>query len=61
MSRIVRTDSNGEKFLGDPPYPYRPMANKITVEVNDEWLDFLGEMSRNNDGFIWIKVERTNG
>jgi hypothetical protein len=32
--------------------------NKITVEVNDEWLEFLGEMSRNNDGFIWIKVKR---
>jgi len=32
--------------------------NKITVEVNDEWLEFLGEMSRNNEGFIWIKVKR---
>jgi len=32
--------------------------NEITVKVNDEWLEFLGEMSRNNDGFIWIKVER---
>jgi len=32
--------------------------NKITVEVNDEWLEFLGEMSRDNNGFVWLKVER---
>jgi hypothetical protein len=32
--------------------------NKIIVEVNDEWLEFLGEVSRHNYGFVWIKVER---
>ena len=36
------------------------MANKITVEVNNEWLEFLKELSKNNDGFVWIKVEKTN-
>jgi hypothetical protein len=36
------------------------MANKITVEVSDEWLEFLGELSKHNDGFVWVKVERTN-
>jgi len=34
------------------------MVNKITVEVNDEWLNFLDEITKHNDGFVWIKVER---
>ena len=29
------------------------MANKITVEVNDEWLKFLDEITDNNLGFVW--------
>jgi hypothetical protein len=32
--------------------------NKISVEVNDEWLKFLDEISKDNDGFVWLKVER---
>ena len=29
----------------------------ITVEVDQQWLDILGQISRHQDGFIWIKVK----
>jgi hypothetical protein len=32
-------------------------THKITIEVDQQWLDILGQISRHQDGFIWIKVE----
>jgi hypothetical protein len=29
----------------------------ITIEVDQQWFDILGQISRHQDGFIWIKVE----
>ena len=29
----------------------------ITAEVDQEWFDILGQITRHQDGFIWIKVE----
>ena len=29
----------------------------ITIQVDEEWFSKLGEMSKNQDGFIWCKVE----
>ena len=29
----------------------------ITVEVDQQWFDILGQISRHQDGFVWIKVE----
>jgi hypothetical protein len=33
------------------------MSYKITVEVDQQWFDILGQISRHQDGFIWIDVE----
>jgi hypothetical protein len=30
---------------------------KITAEVDENWMDFLGEKTRNEEGFVWIKVK----
>lgn len=30
---------------------------KITVNVNQEWLDILGVISRHQDGFVWVDVQ----
>lgn len=37
------------------------MNKVITVEVSQEWFDILGVISRNQDGFVWIKVEDSEG
>jgi len=29
----------------------------ITAEVDQEWFDILGQLTRHQDGFVWIKVE----
>jgi hypothetical protein len=29
----------------------------ITAEVDQEWFDTLGMLTRHQDGFVWIKVE----
>jgi hypothetical protein len=28
----------------------------ITAEVDDQWFDILGQITRNQDGFVWIGV-----
>jgi len=33
---------------------------KVTLEVDEQWFDILGQISRNQDGFIWIEVEDFN-
>lgn len=30
----------------------------ITVEVDQKWFDLLGHVSRHQDGFVWVKVEK---
>jgi hypothetical protein len=30
---------------------------KITLEVDQQWFDILGQISRHQDGFIWETVE----
>jgi hypothetical protein len=31
---------------------------EVTIEVSQEWLDVLGLISRHQDGFVWIDVEK---
>ena len=33
----------------------------ITAEVDQEWFDILGQLTRHQDGFVWIKVEEADG
>jgi len=33
------------------------MSYTITVEVDQQWFDILGQITRHQDGFIWIEVE----
>ena len=30
---------------------------KITVEVDQQWFEILGQISKHQEGFVWIKVE----
>jgi hypothetical protein len=30
---------------------------EITIQVDEEWFQILGTISRHQEGFIWIKVE----
>lgn len=29
----------------------------ITAEVDQQWFDILGQITRNQDGFVWEKVK----
>ena len=29
----------------------------ITARVDDEWFNILGQITRHQDGFVWIAVE----
>ncbi len=29
----------------------------ITAEVDQEWFEMLGQLTRHQDGFVWVKVE----
>jgi hypothetical protein len=31
----------------------------ITAEVDQQWFDILGQITRHQDGFIWIQVEKS--
>ena len=31
----------------------------ITAEVDQQWLDILGQITRYQNGFIWIQVEKS--
>jgi hypothetical protein len=33
------------------------MGYTITAEVDQQWFDMLGQLTRHQDGFVWIKVE----
>jgi hypothetical protein len=33
------------------------MTYKVTIEVDQQWLDILGQISKHQDGFIWIGVD----
>jgi hypothetical protein len=33
------------------------MAYKITAEVDDQWFEILGQITRHQEGFVWIKVD----
>jgi hypothetical protein len=33
------------------------MTYKVTIEVDQQWLDILGQISKYQDGFIWIGVD----
>jgi hypothetical protein len=33
------------------------MTYTITAEVDDQWFDILGQITRHQDGFVWIEVE----
>lgn len=30
---------------------------KVTIELDEQWFEILGQISKNQDGFIWIEVE----
>ena len=30
----------------------------ITAEVDQQWFDILGQITRHQDGFVWITVEK---
>ena len=31
----------------------------ITAEVDQQWLDILGQITRYQSGFIWVQVEKS--
>ena len=33
------------------------MKYTITAEVDQQWFDILGQITRHQDGFIWIEVK----
>jgi hypothetical protein len=33
------------------------MGYRITAEVDDQWFEILGQITRHQDGFVWIAVE----
>jgi hypothetical protein len=36
------------------------MSYKITVEVDDQWFEILGQITRHQEGFVWGSVEEIN-
>lgn len=30
---------------------------RITAEVDEQWFDILGQITRYQDGFVWCEVE----
>jgi len=36
------------------------MTYKVTIEVDQQWLDILGQISKHQDGFIWIGVDNVD-
>ncbi len=36
------------------------MTYKVTIEVDQQWFDILGQISKNQDSFIWIEVDNGN-
>ena len=39
-------------------FPYVDMTTyTITAQVDQQWFDILGQITRNQDGFVWETVE----
>jgi hypothetical protein len=36
------------------------MTYKVNIEVDQQWLDILGQISKHQDGFVWIEVEHVD-
>ncbi len=36
------------------------MKYKITIEVDQQWFDILGQISKHQEGFGWIEVENVD-
>jgi len=32
------------------------MKYTITAEIDQQWFDILGQITKHQDGFVWIKV-----
>jgi hypothetical protein len=32
----------------------------ITIEVDDQWFEILGQISKHQEGFVWVEVEGEN-
>jgi len=30
---------------------------KVTIEVDQQWLNILGQISKHQEGFVWLKIE----
>jgi hypothetical protein len=33
------------------------MTYKITAEVDDQWFKILGQITKHQEGFVWIEVD----
>jgi len=33
------------------------MTYKITAKVDDQWFEILGQITRHQEGFVWIEVD----
>lgn len=33
------------------------MSYTITAEVDDQWFEILGQITRHQEGFVWVSVE----
>jgi hypothetical protein len=31
---------------------------QLTIEVNQDWFNILGDISRNTNGFVWVDVKQ---
>ena len=36
------------------------MTYKVTIEVDQQWFDILGQISTHQEGFVWIEVEHVD-
>ena len=36
------------------------MTYRITAEVDQQWFDILGQITRHQEGFVWETVEDTD-
>ncbi len=36
------------------------MTYKITAEVDEQWFEILGQITRHQEGFVWISVKETS-
>ena len=36
------------------------MTYKISIEVDQQWFDILGQISKHQEGFVWIEVDHVD-